>query len=197
MNPLKKAITTAAALAFFGATASFATSTKLLEFTFDTPTPTTVAGIDDTVSWSTGDTATGALVINVPQTPGSISTSFDFKIDPSYIVDIEKVSFDSSSLGLTFWVLNHSEVIGQYGFGLSGNTSPDEINTPIITGLTGTTTFRFDLTSVFGTSPWTMDNFAIYGSLSAVPETSTLLLGSAATIFALGLGIRRRRQPIA
>ncbi|MDQ8188455.1 PEP-CTERM sorting domain-containing protein [Pelagicoccus sp. SDUM812002] len=193
---LHKTLTAIAALAS-AALGFSATGDSLFFITFDfdsgtAPTVTDPAGAFASVSDFTGGAVSGgAMTANL--TSGSpASFSFDFNLADNFVASIMGIGYGANyagSIAAITGVDYGGLLLG--GDVITGGQSKDVGILPSINGLTGSNTLTFEAVGFDGTVA--LEDFQVFGMISAVPEPSTVILGGMGGIMAFVM-MRRRRQ---
>ncbi len=191
MKLLKKI--TAAAFFAVATTGLFASTPFFITFDFDTgasPIVTDPSGAFASVGDFTGGTLTGGKMTADLSSDSPASFSFDFDLAEGFTASIFSIGFGANYVGTIATVTGVTKdalLLG--GDFIEAGTSKDVAFLTSLSGLTdGTLTFEavgFDGTVA-------LEDFQIFGFISAVPETSTVLFSGVAGFFAFVIARRRR-----
>lgn len=187
-----------AVAALVASSSALAVDSTLLLFDFNSGSaaPSFVdSKLENVGSWNPGSVSSGSLFI-----PSTGSGSFTFDVASGFQLDLSSISFNHDKSGpnpvgnVKFDLsLNGTTLISSTEAGSGGGTSAFT-NTTLMSGLTGTgNTFSFTFDANKDTSLFELDDFQLFGSVSAVPEPTTVF-GLAAAGFASVYFARRRKK---
>lgn len=127
--------------------------------------------------------------------------SFSYSVAEGFIAEIDKILVHGTATGFGAYNLEFASSAGTFSSGAYiplttsvGNTHSfaEPASTSGIVSITPGNPFAIGAPGTFS-----IDQITVLGTLSAVPETSTMLLGSLGSAFVLFLGFKRRRQATA
>lgn len=190
--------TLTAVAAFASATlGSYATGDVpfFINFDFDagtSPTVTDPAGAFASVSdFSGGTLSGGALTADLTSTTPA-SFSFDFDVAENFTATIFAIGYGANYVGSIASVTGVSfEALLLGGDIIMGGQSKDVSFFTPLSGLTGSNTLDFEAVGFDGTIA--LEDFQVFGMVSAVPEPSTVILGGLGGVMAFVVMLRRRK----
>ncbi|MDQ8183705.1 hypothetical protein [Pelagicoccus sp. SDUM812005] len=196
MKLLRKLIIATVSLTIAGVAYAVPSTAFTIDFDFETDGVSSASTTSGTGDFASIGAFSGGSVSGGSLTSGGLTNfAFNFDIAPGFVATITKIiattTYQGPMLALHLTTVNSTPAL----FGATSPVGTGEFTTSpgysYEIGDGGSAAFNVYALSL---GSFSLENFTVEGTIAAVPETSTMLLGGLGSILVFALGYKRRKD---